>query len=234
MRRATREEIRYSCLRFHYARKVPAVAYGYSFFLDEEDGGDFVGTVLFGHGASPHLGDAHGLAHGQVLELVRVALNGKQGHGHTSEVVMMAVRQLHRDAPLVRLLVSFADEDQRHVGKIYQATNWVFVGETETGKANYFVINGKRYHNKTIFDRFAGMGGLSYVREHIDPGATEERTLGKLKYLYPLDKAMRRKVLKLARPYPRECRETLGDGGGEASVGRPAQQEREREAQAEG
>ena len=51
---------------------------------------------------------------GEVMELVRVALNGKQPC--TSECVGAAIRQLHKDEPQVKLIVSYADMDQGHSG----------------------------------------------------------------------------------------------------------------------
>ena len=37
---------------------------------------------------------------------------------------------LKREMPGIRLLVSYADLNKGHEGKIYQASNWVFVGKT--------------------------------------------------------------------------------------------------------
>ena len=43
----------------------------------------------------------------------------------------LAVMDAHqREMPGIRLLVSYADLNQGHEGKIYQASNWVFVGKT--------------------------------------------------------------------------------------------------------
>lgn len=198
IRRATTEEVRHSCLRYHYARRVPQVSAGYSVFTDS---GEFCGTVCFGTGACPQIGRPYGLVQGEVMELVRVALNGKQGHGHTSEAVMMAVRQLHRDRPLLRLLVSYADMDQDHVGTIYKATNWVYVGDVKEGVPMQAVLFGKLTHNKTIVDKY-GSFNLGWLREYVDPNAEYVYAKGKHKYLYPLDRRMRRQVVPLAKPYP--------------------------------
>ena len=200
VRRATAREVRVSCVRYHYAHAVPLVSDAYSVFA----GGAFCGTVCFGSGANYHIGEPYGLVQGQVLELVRVALNGQQGHGHTSEAVMAAVRRLHRDRPSVRLLVSYADESQGHAGKIYQATNWIYVGEYGAGDNCAFVIKGRRMHKKSVYSQW-GKCSLPWLREHVDPEACEVRAAGKFKYLYPLDKRMRRKVMPLALPYPREA-----------------------------
>ena len=159
--------------------------------------------MLFGIGANRNIGSPYGLACGQVLELVRVALNGNQGHGHTSQVVMMAVRQLRRDAPLVRLLVSYADEDQGHVGKIYQATNWIYTGEVKSGAIGGVLVHGEKMHMKTASSRY-GTKDIEWLREHVDPDAENVMTKGKLKYLYPLDKRMRKQVERLRKPYPKE------------------------------
>lgn len=193
IRRATTEEVRHSCLRYHYAHRVPQVSAGYSVF---NDSGEFCGTVCFGVGACPNIGRPYGLVQGEVLELVRVALNGKQGHGHTSEAVMAAVRQLHRDRPLLRLLVSYADMDQDHVGTIYKATNWVYAGKVGEGDRRNFTVDGKPRHARHMMGK---EGERWRERGHV---VEVTPTSGKHKYLYPLDRRMRRQVTPLARPYP--------------------------------
>lgn len=199
IRRATTEEVRHSCLRYHYARRVPQVSAGYSVF---NGAGEFCGTVCFGVGACPNIGRPYGLLQGEVMELVRVALNGRQGHGHTSEAVMMAVRQLHRDRPLLRLLISYADMDQDHVGTIYKAMNWVYVGDVTGGAPMQAYLGGRLYHNKAIMNKYHTFN-LQWLREHVDPNAEYVYAKGKHKYLYPLDRRMRRQVAPLAQPYPK-------------------------------
>ena len=122
---ASPKAIRYACHNFHYAKSVPSVQYGFNIYNDADE---WCGVVCFGGGASPNLGKPYELYHGEVLELVRVALNGKQHT--TSQCVAACMRELHRINPLVRLLVSFADIDQGHTGTIYQATNWLYEGVT--------------------------------------------------------------------------------------------------------
>jgi hypothetical protein len=43
---------------------------------------------------------------------------------------------------------------------------------------------------------------VQWLREHVDPAAEVIMKQGKHRYLYPLDRAMRRHVTKLAKPYP--------------------------------
>lgn len=144
IRKASPKAIRYACLHFHYAKAVPAVSYGYNIYED----GEWCGVILFGSGATPNIGRPFGLVQGEIVELVRVALNGKQNT--TSECVATALKQLHHDAPQLKMVVSYADADQHHVGTIYQATNWIYLGRVNENDRSAFIIHGKKVHPRTV------------------------------------------------------------------------------------
>lgn len=140
------------------------------------------------------------MCQGEVLELVRVALNGKQKT--TSECVAKSLKRLHNDAPQVKIVVSYADVDQNHNGIIYQATNWIYLGKNGEGNRSAFIINGKKTHPRTI-GSIGGVQSLEWVRKHLDPNATEFRTKGKHKYIFVFNKRLRKKYLQQAKPYPK-------------------------------
>ena len=147
---ASNKAIRYACMNFHYAKAVPVNTIGYNVYNDD---GEWCGVVLYGTGANNEIGTEYNLQQGQVLELVRVALNGKQHY--TSQVVAMSLNQLHKDCPLCKLVVSYADIDKKHLGTIYQATNWIYVGAKLQNKHDAsWVVNGKRYHGRIMSMRF--------------------------------------------------------------------------------
>lgn len=207
---ATPKATRYACLHFHYAKAVPVGGIHYNIFNAD---GEWCGVIMYAQGATPNIGNAYGLKQGEICELVRVALNGKQES--TSQAVAMSLRQLKKDAPLMRLVVSYADCDQDHIGTIYQATNWIYEGEKITNKVTGFLIHKdgvvKKCHNKSIHSVIIVENGvrkhcpqtLEYVRKYIDPKAEYFITKGKRKYLMPLDKRMRKQILHLAKPYPK-------------------------------
>lgn len=198
LKRATPEAVRYACMNFHYAKAVPSAYNAYNVYNENND---WCGVVIFGGGATPHIADPFGMKRGEVMELVRVALNGKQPC--TSECVMAAVRQLHRDEPQIKILVSFADMDQDHYGTIYQATNWIYLGEKNVGERGYFIVHGKRMHPKTI-SAHKWVQSVTWLRSNIDPNATEVKTKGKRKYIYVFDKKLRKEWQKKALPYPKK------------------------------
>lgn len=203
--RATSQAIEYACLNYHYAKSVPGNPIGYNVYNDSNE---WCGVILYAVGATQNAGKPYGLLTGAILELVRVALNGKQER--TSQAVAASLKMLHQDVPQCRLVVSYADCDQDHLGTIYQATNWIYVGTMmENARDSSWIINGKRYHGRTLSDWIKRRGGLhgmtreQFFKTFYDKNAYPYITKGKRKYLMPMDKAMRKQVEPLRKPYPK-------------------------------
>lgn len=194
---ANAKAIKYACLNFHYAKSVPSVQYGFNVYNNNDE---WCGVICYGGGATPNIGKPFGLMQGEILELVRVALNGKQET--TSECVAASLRELHKIDPILKMVVSYADLDQDHAGTIYQATNWIYLGKMNSGSRGAFIINGKKTHPRTI-GSMGGVQSIKWVREHIDPNATEFFTKGKHRYIFVFDKRLRKQWLKQHQPYPK-------------------------------
>lgn len=190
--------IRYACEHYHYSGSVPCVQYGYNVYNAADE---WCGVVCFGGGANNHIGSPYGLCQGEVLELVRVALNGQQAR--TSQCVAGALRELHRENPVVRLIVSYADIDQGHTGTIYQATNWIYEGAVNQGARGALVIHGKPMHPRSV-GAHGWSTSLQWLHEHVDPDAYALRTAGKHKYLYSYDRKLTRALRQRAKPYPKK------------------------------
>ncbi len=188
--------VKYACMNYHYAKRVPISAVAFNVYED----GEWCGVIVYGYGANPHIAAIYDKWPGQVLELVRVALNGKQKI--TSECVALSLKELKKYCPLVDLVVSYADVDQGHVGTIYQATNWMYVGPMNEGTRSDFIIKGKSMHPRSVGAK-GWKVSLEWIRTNIDKNATQNITKGKHKYIYPMNKKMRKKVKDLAQEYPK-------------------------------
>jgi hypothetical protein len=168
---------------------------------------EFIGVVLFSKGANPNFGKPYGLNTLQVCELTRVAL--KKHITPVSQVIAGAIEKLKEIAPGLRLVISYADADQNHKGKIYQAGNWIYEGLLKKDTVAKFYLLGRERHLKSIGSWLKPkypndpVQSLPWLRANIDPNVREIRTKGKHKYLMPLDKQIRRKLLKLHKPYPK-------------------------------
>jgi hypothetical protein len=106
---------------------------------------------------------------------------------------------LKREMPGIRLLVSYADLNHGHVGKIYQASNWLFVGQT--GHEADIILNGKLIHRRTINSKY-GTSDIDWLRKRIDPAARRHEGKPKFKYLLLLDTEMAERMRLLSKPYP--------------------------------
>src|SRR6266542_518273 len=104
-----------------------------------------------------------------------------------------------KEMPGIRLLVSYADLNQGHEGKIYQASNWLFVGTT--GHEAGIMLNRKLTHRRTINSKY-GTSDIDWLKKRIDPCARRYEGKPKFKYLLPLDDEITDRVRSLSRPYP--------------------------------
>lgn len=200
------EAAKYAVEHWHYSRRMPKSKLAK---IGVWEHGVFIGVVMFGVGATPELCKPYGLTNVQVAELVRVALN--RHDVSVSRILSVSLRILKRSMPGLRLIVSFADSAQGHHGGIYQASGWIFTGESV---GRYIVTNGKIEHPRTLGSRY-GVGGQSipWLRKNVDPGASQIVASPKYRYLFPLDEQMRSLVGRLAKPYPKRVRSAeIGTG----------------------
>lgn len=201
---ANAKAIKHACLKFHYAKSVPSVQYGFNVYNDDDE---WCGVICYGGGATPNIGKPFGLMQGEILELVRVALNGKQKA--TSECVAASLRELHRIDPILKMVVSYADLDQNHIGTIYQATNWLYLGQT-SDKEVYYIINGIKTHRRSVYAKY-GRQDFGYILENVDENAKKFIVKGKHRYIFVFDKRLRKQWLKQHQPYPKKRSEMNGE-----------------------
>jgi len=190
------EAAKYAVMNWHYSQQMPiSKLINFGVWEDEK----FIGAVIYGRGASPELGAPYGLTQIECCELVRVALT--QHKASVSQIVSLTIKKLKETNPGLRLIVSFADPEQNHTGTIYQAMNWIYCGTSATGKEYYY--KGKWFHSRML--RPTGFGTIPEIarltKEQQKQLPTREKR-GKFRYIYPLDKPMRRKVEKMRLPYP--------------------------------
>lgn len=189
---ATHEAAKYACENWHYSKCLPV---GKLVKIGAWEDGKFIGVVLFGRGASPQLGKPYKLNQDECVELVRIGLSK---HSTTvSRIASLAIKFLRRSNPKLRLIVSFADQSQGHHGGIYQAGNWIYTGEG-TAKPRLILPDGTTRHNRL----YQGVNKAA-----IPIGAYWSKPEAKHRYLMPLDDEIRKRILPLAKPYPKRAKD---------------------------
>ena len=201
------EAAKHSVVRWHYSRAMPA---GKLVRLGVWESKRFVGVILFGTGANRHLASPFGLKMTEACELVRVALAPGREHP-TSKALSLSLRMLHRQSPDLKVIVSYADTKEGHLGVIYQATNWIFLGASSQ---SYLKVCGKVEHPRSLYDRYGRNGqSVPWLRKHIDPRAERVPMPDKLKYAYAFAAPMRKKLQAIAEPYPKSDSRGRSDTG---------------------
>ena len=114
LEKASNKAIKFACMNFHYAKSVPVNVLGYNVFNELKE---WCGVILYGTGANNNIATQYNLKQGEVIELVRMALNGKQEN--TSKALSISLKLIKKDVPLCKLIVSYADKDQNHKGFAY-------------------------------------------------------------------------------------------------------------------
>lgn len=181
---ASRKAVKYAVEKWHYSHNAAPRAYDLPFTVFDNE--EFCGVVCYGRGATNDIGAPYGLKSGQAIELIRVALNGKQNF--TSQAVGISLKILRKYAPQTKLVVSFADPEQGHIGTIYQATNWIYMGRTTP--ADEYILNGTRMHGRT------------YRSKGRPAAAKKVKGSSKLRYVYAWDKQLKKQLQERSLPYP--------------------------------
>jgi hypothetical protein len=186
---------KYAVETWHYTRRLPA---GKMVRVGVWESGVFIGAIIFSYGANHHIGSPFGLPQTQVVELTRVALSKHKVP--VSRILSIALKMLKAQSPGLKLVVSYADSAQQHVGVIYQAANFVYTGKSENER---LVIDhkGNLIHKKSFSAKYGhcnpALVNMSYVRSP-----------SKYRYVYLLDKTDDRlKALLKSRsqPYPKNA-----------------------------
>lgn len=205
---------KYAVEKWHYSRRMPI---GKLVKVGVWECSQFIGCVLYARGNTPTLGDRYGLSILEVCELVRVAL--REHVSPVSRIIALSLRMIKRFCNGLRLVVSFADPTQGHLGSIYQAGGWIYTGESEPSWQ--WLHDGRWKHNREITS--GAFGGKRKVQNYSD--LPKRQMPGKHRYLYPLDAEMRARILPLAKPYPKRATsisnapvDQTGDSGSRPTV----------------
>jgi len=197
---ASHDAAKYACENWHYSKSIPVPPL---VKIGAWENGKFIGVVIFSRGASSNLMTPYGLKQDEGCELTRIALTK---HKNTvSKIVKLALIFLKKNSPDLRLIVSFADPQYNHHGGVYQAGNWIYSGYTASSMEYWH--KGKRLHSRQVSEKGWNIQ-QGQQRKTVKPSDCKIiKTLGKHRYLMPLDKAMNDKIKLLAKPYPKRVKE---------------------------
>ena len=195
VKRIPRSTARRYIIKNHYSHgchNAPSACYGLFW------NGELIGVLVFAVSCSENvrasiLGQG---TEGEITELHRLHILDGTPKNTESFFVARCLRLLKIDMPEIKIVISFADPMEGHVGTIYQATNALYYG---TSGSTTFYIDGSgrvrhpRQNGKNITSHDAKKRGWIPTKRE-----------GKHRYLWILDSDIERSDLKVGfRKYPK-------------------------------
>lgn len=144
------DTVRHICKEKHYLHRVPHIVASYGLYREEA----LMGIITFGVPPSPQLMKICGEENKRaVLELNRLWCYDESPKNSESFLIAQGIKLLKLDKPDIKIIISFADTREGHLGYIYQATNWHFTGWSIPGGGS-IIIDGKEHHPKNLSNKY--------------------------------------------------------------------------------
>ena len=158
-----------------------------------------LGVLTFGVGPTNAHRLVDGAAPSDCVTLTRLWLSDQLPKNSESRVLGIALRSLQK-ATSFKFVLTYADPNAEHVGTIYQATNWIYIGESQSAPL-LDLGDGVGRHSRTVAHRF-GTHSLKHFRKH---GMTVKKIpqAAKHRYTYFLDNSWRDRLKPEQLPYPK-------------------------------
>ena len=171
----------------HYSHKFPqAVKKTYGCYYRNE----LMGTIVFSVPANRFslTSAIENFDQKSGLELSRMWTDDRCPFNFESCCIGIGIKLIQNDLPEVRALVSYADTQFGHVGTIYKATNWVYLGKTKPER-RYLKKDGKLLTRRSL-GRKKGETERESREKLLSEGGVEFLSKPKHKYVFLLDKTL--------------------------------------------
>lgn len=191
--------------QYHYTKSCPKATYSLGFYYKDK----LCTVIVYGQPSNSNLAASlwEGGNEQECLELLRLFSFDWCPKNIESYCISQSIKWLKKNHPEIKMLVSYADTSVGHVGYVYQASNWLYVGMSSAEREIY--IDGKRYHRRSLYDKF-GTSSLKVLKEMLGDRLELGERYRKHKYIYVLGKdkkehkeLMRKLKVKPLPKYPK-------------------------------
>ena len=202
----------------HYSHLWTKVSYSLGLYIEDDSHQFFnsseklIGVICYGDPIGRLSGQSISplLERTEVLELVRVFIFDDYGSNIESWFIGQSFKWLRENTPKIKGLISYSDPKEGHAGTIYQATNWIYQGNSLRYNDSWsfkFTEDGEWQHGRTIFPYY-GTNNVEKMKDLVEKDFWVKKELRKHRYVYLLgSKSEKRKALKNLKhpllPYPK-------------------------------
>ena len=180
----------------HYLRSMPdGTTLAFGIFLLRR----LLGVVTLGVGPFNAPSMVDGATSTDCLSLTRLWLADDLPPNSASRVIGVVLRALGKHTS-VKFVLSYADPSMFHVGRVYQASNWLYTGLSDAMPL-YDIGDGKLRHSRSLSHAY----GTHSIR-HFQSKGVPVRVVPqsrKHRYVYFLEPAWRVRLRVPVLPYPK-------------------------------
>lgn len=187
-------------IKNHYSHKWTSCRYAIGLFDPEQTCDDsigaekLIGVAVYGFpvGRQTVKSITPNLENSDVLELTRLWVVDEAPKNTESFFLGRSFKWLRENTD-AKVLISYSDPMEGHLGTIYQATNWWYQGNnTMLVKAYLHFLSGQWMHPRTVVAKYGTIKAAEL--EKIDPNYKRKEIKKKHRYLYVLHKKDRNKI----------------------------------------
>ena len=146
-----------------------------------------IGVILYGYTVARNgvKSISESLENKEVLELKRLWIEDNYGSNIESYVISQSLKQIKKDKPEVKVIMSYADPGENHTGVIYKATNWKYQGTkvSHSGNMYQYSFDGEKWLSPRALQAKIGVCGLKDVLK-VYPNIQYKLIEHKHRYLY--------------------------------------------------
>jgi hypothetical protein len=189
-------------LKKHYLKRMTSISFAFGLFDETK----LIGVCTFGNAIPLNMKrsicgkDYESI----VYELNRLCIDEDAIKNAASYFIGQCFKQLPK--PLI--IVSYADKSMGHHGYIYQATNFLFLGQSHT-QMDWKVKGLEHLHSRTLMDQFAFKSNrIDKLKQKYGDRMYQVMREPKNKYVFFLGsktqtKQMKAQLIKKPLPYPK-------------------------------
>jgi hypothetical protein len=210
IRRISNDVARDMIRKYHYTKNLNGCKYALGVYYKTSTNGFFdideelVGVIVYAHPVSNKTVDSicgpSILKNDEVLELVRLYVKDLPNDKNIeSFVIGQSFEWLRANDPKVKVLISYADPEVGHTGRIYRATNWLYQGCGISKLMPDYSIklteDGEWIHSRSVASKF-GNKNIKSLAKRIGHTFWQKEDSSKHRYIYFLTDKRETKRLK--------------------------------------
>ncbi len=178
------KEMQRLIIKHHYTKSIPS---GKCHYFEFEDA-----IIAFSIPANPYVSKFLTGRNNAVWELSRLWAPDGHRRNLLSQAIAFGVTELRRLVPGCLAVISYADPAVGHMGTVYRAASWIYLGQCEETRAyrspGGLLVARRKFHS----------GNRAMLKAEIEAaGFIEERHVGKHRFARGFTARVRKRILTL-------------------------------------